>query len=118
MPVKQWNITPEVRERYYGPAMFNPWAEWLVNGAPPRRGDSVVDLACATGAVTRQLAKVVGETGSIIGSDIDERMIEFAGSLPLHDGANIRWELADICDMGFSSESFMMQIPCIVFMRT
>lgn len=106
MSLEKWRISPAVRESYYGPAMFDPWAEWLVSSAPPQEGDSVVDLACATGAVTRHLAKVVGDGGSVIGSDIDDRMLEFASSLPKIAGAEIRWEQADICDMGFESASF------------
>ncbi len=106
MGFQQGLVTPEVREQYFGPALFDPWARWLVSGAAPRQGDTVIDLATATGAVARQLAPIVGSSGAVVGSDISETMLRFAATLPQPGGALISWEHGDITTLDFQTESF------------
>ena len=40
--------------------VFGPWAQFVVALAAPRRGERVVDVACATGAATRAAAAAAG----------------------------------------------------------
>jgi len=46
----------EIYESFYGPAIFAPSAEILLEYADPRPGESVLDLACGTGQVARRVA--------------------------------------------------------------
>lgn len=48
----------------------------LMELAALKPGERVLDLACGTGLVTFRAAAVIGPTGSIVGTDISEGMIE------------------------------------------
>jgi len=61
--------------RYLQPYLFDPWARQLVNSVGLQRGQTVLDVAAGTGAVARAAASIVGESGSIIASDISRSML-------------------------------------------
>ncbi len=42
-----------------GPSHFEPWARELIRRARPQSGEHILDLACGTGVVTKEL-----QTGS------------------------------------------------------
>ena len=82
------------------PWIFGPFAEALVQLVAPRRGESVLDLGCGTGAATRPAAAAVGSTGRVIGLDLNVGMLEVArassasGDLDVDDDvdmAEIEW---------------------------
>jgi ubiquinone/menaquinone biosynthesis C-methylase UbiE len=60
---------------YLQPYLFDPWAEKLVRFIDPQPGQTVLDVAAGTGAVSRAAASAVGPTGSVIASDISEAML-------------------------------------------
>jgi SAM-dependent methyltransferase len=68
----------EIYERYLVPAIFAPWAPELVEAAGVRPGQRVLDVACGTGAVTRLLADRVGQTGRVVGLDLNAGMLATA----------------------------------------
>ena len=55
------------------PVIFEPWAIELIRRAAPRAGEHILDLACGTGVVTRQVAKLVQGTGRLVGADQPDR---------------------------------------------
>ncbi len=58
---QQQSPTPaEMFDRYFGPAIFTPWARVLLEYAAPQPGERVLDLACGTGTVARHVAPMVG----------------------------------------------------------
>ena len=59
---------------FFGPVMFTPWAENLMEQSTPSSGDRVLDLACGTGLVSAQIAKHLGVNGSIAGLDFSAGM--------------------------------------------
>lgn len=61
--------------RYLQPYLFDPWAKRLVNFAQPLAGQTVLDVAAGTGAVTRAAASAVGSAGRVIASDISRPML-------------------------------------------
>ncbi|WP_137390367.1 class I SAM-dependent methyltransferase [Rhodoligotrophos defluvii] len=81
----------EVYEHYLGPAIADPWTRVLLKYASPRRGESVLDLACGTGSVARQVAPMVGVAGRIVAIDISAAMLAVARALPAPAGAPIEW---------------------------
>jgi SAM-dependent methyltransferase len=62
---------------------------------PPRAGDRVLDVGCGFGDTTRQLAELVGPTGSALGVDASPRFIEAARG-EAEGVANVELEVADV----------------------
>jgi demethylmenaquinone methyltransferase/2-methoxy-6-polyprenyl-1,4-benzoquinol methylase len=54
------------------------WRQAAVRAAGLAAGGSALDVACGTGALTRELARAVGPDGSVTGVDISERMLDRA----------------------------------------
>lgn len=80
----------EVYDREIVPAVFGEWTPALVAAAKPASGESVLDLACGSGAVTRSVAPIVGPSGSVIAVDISGPMLDVARGRPV-EGAPVRW---------------------------
>jgi ubiquinone/menaquinone biosynthesis C-methylase UbiE len=79
----------EVYERALVPTIFAPWATVLLARAEPHAGARVLDVACGTGAVTRIVAAAVGETGHVVGLDVNPAMLAVARAVPT--AAPIEW---------------------------
>lgn len=58
-----------------------------------RRGDAVLDLGCCPGSWSLYASEIVGETGLVVGVDLQE-----TGKTPRPGGAFIHWIVADIMD--------------------
>jgi ubiquinone/menaquinone biosynthesis C-methylase UbiE len=101
----QWQIAGNAAETYEHslvPAVFASWAPLVVALADPQPGDSVLDIACGTGVVTRLAAQQVGRTGKVIGLDLNPGMLAFAASLMPSDpptSAPITWLEASATNM-------------------
>ena len=50
----------------------------LIEMAKIKRGDSVLDIACGTGAVTKKISNKVGASGMVIGTDVSHNAIKIA----------------------------------------
>jgi SAM-dependent methyltransferase len=62
------------------PRLFDPWAQLLLDRVSPEEGQTVVDIACGPGTVTRFVAQRVGPAGKVIGCDLSPVMLELARS--------------------------------------
>ena len=74
---EDWRLdgsAPELYERYLVPAVTLIWATDLLDRTKPRPGDSVLDVACGTGAVTR-LAANLATSGCVVGLDLNGGML-------------------------------------------
>ena len=69
------------------PRVFAPWARVLLEIAPARAGETVLDAATGPGTVARQAALLVGPTGRVVGVDISAAMLGVARSWPAEPGA-------------------------------
>ena len=78
-------------ERYLVPAMFVPWSRELLSRAAPQPVERVLDIACGTGIVAREIAPLVGSSGRVVAQDISPAMLAVARSLPPPPGATIEW---------------------------
>lgn len=99
----QWQ---EIYEHGLVPAIFGPWSTKTVALAVPNEGDSVLDVACGTGVVTRLAAQYVGPHGQVIGLDLDPGMVEVARSLPAPPDSSIDWKVGDALTLPFSNAMF------------
>jgi SAM-dependent methyltransferase len=72
--------------------MFEPWGELLLAAVAVEPGESVLDIACGPGTVTRLAAARVGPSGSIVGCDLSPAMIAIACDKgPVANGAQIEY---------------------------
>jgi SAM-dependent methyltransferase len=96
----------ELYEQFYGPAIFQPLAEMLVEVAAPRPGERVLDLACGTGLVARRIAPTVGPQGRVVGLDINPAMLAVAREQAVAGGPEIEWRQADAVEVDLPGEEF------------
>jgi demethylmenaquinone methyltransferase/2-methoxy-6-polyprenyl-1,4-benzoquinol methylase len=54
------------------------WRRAAVRASGLRPGMAAVDVACGSGALTRELARAVGAAGTVIGIDVSPRMLRVA----------------------------------------
>lgn len=70
---------------------FHHWRELLVDKLSVRRGDTVLDVGCGTGLCLPLLRRKVGASGTIVGIDESEQMLEVAGQrVAEHGWDNVR----------------------------
>lgn len=72
--------------------VHNVWNRTVVAATGVGPGDRVLDLACGTGRLSRDLARRVGPSGYVLGVDFSEGMLEGARSRPL---PNVEYRLGD-----------------------
>jgi ubiquinone/menaquinone biosynthesis C-methylase UbiE len=78
-------------ESYLVRYFFGPWAQDLLERARPQAGECVLDLACGTGALTREVLKHIGPHGSVIGVDISPDMLRVASEVVGSRGGMVEW---------------------------
>lgn len=91
MDVEQLTDPARAYQDYFGRAIFEPLARHVVGRAAPAPGESVLDVACGTGILTRSLAAAAGPEGHVVGVDINPAMVAVAESLPVPGGARVDW---------------------------
>ncbi len=96
----------EAYEQYLVPHLFTQWADRLIESSAIHEGDRVLDVACGTGIVARRVASRVGESGSVVGLDINEGMLTVAEEAAADSHASIEWRQGDATDLPFANESF------------
>src|SRR5215467_11567625 len=70
------NLTfAEMYERFLVEPLFRPFAEQLLDRARPTANDSVLDIACGTGIVTRLARKTLGASAKVVGVDVSGPML-------------------------------------------
>lgn len=89
----------EAYDSYLGPALFDPCARLLLEEAAPRPGETAVDVACGTGIVTRHLAPMLGDSGTVIGVDFSPDMLAVARNQPADGGAPVDWREGSADDL-------------------
>jgi ubiquinone/menaquinone biosynthesis C-methylase UbiE len=65
-------------------------------------GHEVLDVACGTGVVARELTARVGPTGRVVGVDFNDAMLTVARRIR----PDIEWKAADVVDLPFADGSF------------
>jgi SAM-dependent methyltransferase len=94
----------QMYEEYLGPAIFLPWSRLLLEHARPRPGERVLDLACGTGIVARQVAPLVAPQGHVVGLDVNPDMLQVARATS--DAADIEWHQGDATATGLADGQF------------
>jgi ubiquinone/menaquinone biosynthesis C-methylase UbiE len=72
-----------------------------------KSGDRVLDVACGSGASAIPAAQSVGESGTVLGVDLAERLLELARAKARQLGlTNIRFQVGDMERSGCADENF------------
>ncbi|MBD2579381.1 class I SAM-dependent methyltransferase [Oscillatoria sp. FACHB-1406] len=70
-------------------------------------GESVLDVCCGSGASALPAARAVGTSGSVVGVDLAESLLELGRNKAKQQGLeNIEFRCADFENLGFPDESF------------
>lgn len=96
---------PENYDRYLGPVLFEPFARDLVERLEPRKPRSILEIACGTGILTRELRRVFGSDVYIVATDLNAPMLEYARA-KFPGAVNLEWQAADAAALPFGDESF------------
>lgn len=96
---------PENYDRYLGPCLFEPFARDIVRRVPVAEGDSVLEVACGTGIVTRHLQDTLPKNARIVATDLNESMLAYARAKFGPDDV-VEWKQADATSLPFADGSF------------
>lgn len=96
---------PENYERFFVPAIGRPVAEDLIATAALQPGESVLDVACGTGVVTRLAAEAVDSSANVTGLDVNPGMLAVAQKEAPRE-RRIEWREASAESMPLPEEAF------------
>jgi ubiquinone/menaquinone biosynthesis C-methylase UbiE len=95
---------PAFYERYMGPLLFEPYAADLANRLAGVTSGRVVETAAGTGILTRQLVRTLLAEVSIVATDLNQPMLDFAAAQ--QGTERVTWQQADALALPFEDESF------------
>jgi ubiquinone/menaquinone biosynthesis C-methylase UbiE len=96
---------PENYDQYLGPVLFEPYAADLVGRLQVPEYASVLELACGTGIVTRQLRDRLKGGAKLVATDLNDSMLDYARA-KFGEEASVQWQQADATDLPFADQSF------------
>jgi ubiquinone/menaquinone biosynthesis C-methylase UbiE len=79
---------------------------WTIDAAKIRSGESILDVGCGTGELTRFAKRAAGETGQVFGIDASPEMIDVAREKAAREKLNIEFRLEPIEHLSFADNSF------------
>ena len=89
-------------EALFVPAVFEQYAPKVADAASVRKGERVLDVACGTGILAREILRRVGPGGHVAGIDPVLGMIEVAKQ----NAPAIEWHEGTAESLPFADESF------------
>lgn len=88
-------------------SFWNRFGQRTIELADLQPGMRVLDVCCGTGASAIPAALKVGTTGSVVGADLAESLLELARNKSRQQGLqNIEFQCADFSNLNLPSESF------------
>lgn len=89
-------------EELFVPALFGPWAACVADAAELRPGVRVLDIACGTGVLAREIAHRLGSEGAVVGIDPNPGMLAVAREA----ASGIEWREGVAESLPFPDSSF------------
>ena len=78
--------------------------EACFNAAGFAKGMSILEIGCGTGVVTRELARIAGKDGRVVGLDVSPGLLSYARD---HAGAHpVEYVLGDAYNLDFPDQAF------------
>ncbi|MEO8665705.1 MAG: methyltransferase domain-containing protein [Ignavibacteria bacterium] len=96
---------PDNYDKYMGPLLFESYAVDIAECIKGKKYTDVLELACGTGRVTNQLAKVLPESVNLTVTDLNPDMVETAKT-KIMSNKKIMWKTADMQSLPFENSSF------------
>ena len=88
-------------------SFWNRFGQKTIDRLSLRAGDRILDVCCGTGASAIPAAKCVGSTGTVLGIDLSENLLDLARTKAQDLGLeNIEFQMGDFENLGYKSESF------------
>jgi SAM-dependent methyltransferase len=91
-----------VYEEFFVPALFQAWTSRVADAARIQEGERVLDVACGTGVLAREVDARVGLHGSVVGLDVNDGMLAVARRTASH----IEWRQGKAEALPFENERF------------
>jgi ubiquinone/menaquinone biosynthesis C-methylase UbiE len=95
---------PENYDRYLGPVLFEPFAEDMAARLKEEQPESVLELACGSGILTRRLRDTLSKT-RLVATDLNPGMIAHA-QRKFSPSESVEWREADAAALPFRDGSF------------
>lgn len=70
------------------------------------KGMSILEIGAGTGVVARELARIAGHTGRVVGLDVSPALLEYARGRTSPGGVTIEYQLGDAYSLEFPNDSF------------
>ena len=105
----QWQLAADAAGRYHDvlvPTILGPAARALLEAMAVRRGDRVLDVGCGTGAATRFAAEQAGDSGSVVGIDVNPAMIACAREHLRGAHGAVTFTQASALELPFEDDTF------------
>jgi SAM-dependent methyltransferase len=95
---------PQFYDECMGPIQFGPFAADLAGRIPADLRGKVLEIACGTGIVTRELRRQLPPSVDLVATDLSAPMLEYAKQQVT--GSGIGWRQADAQDLPFADGEF------------
>lgn len=92
----------EIYEEFFVPALFQEWTGRVTDQAEIKAGEKVLDVACGTGVLARTVVERVGDSGSVIGLDVNAGMLAVAH----RKAPQIKWRQGQAETIPFDDATF------------
>jgi len=103
-PVAFTGNVPHNYDTYLGPLFFEPYAVDLASRLQNNHYQSILEIACGTGRVTKQLLPKLSADGKLIATDLNEAMLTLSRE-KIKD-PRVEWKIADAQNLPFGDEEF------------
>lgn len=80
--------------------------EACFSAAGVSKGMSVLEIGCGTGVVARELARITGRTGRVVGLDVSPGLLSYARGRDVPGSVPIEYVLGDAYNLDFADKSF------------
>ena len=95
---------PEIYDRYLVPLIFADYAVDLASRVASGQPARVLEIAAGTGVATRALALALPPQAEIVGTDLNQAMLDYAFTRT--DAPNVHWRQADALALPFEDKRF------------
>lgn len=86
-----------------------PFGDAALKAAAPQPGERVIDIGCGCGDTSIEIARLVGEAGSVLGIDVSQPMLEVARSRgALANCAHLAFRDGDASEAGLPTDTDLL----------